>query len=361
MHVHLGDSAVAVSVRPLAAQDVLITQLKYRNSLSISIAQSFVLSVLSSIYLYWRSRSPKLPRDHGIAVDPDADTGGVVASPSIVPLPLQIVVGACIAGNILFTNVATVILSYPIQVIFKSSKLLLAMAVRALIFKKPNSLSDYFAAMLLCAGLACFLIPSHSDGGHRPANEAATDASELSTDEYVTGMLCVFASLLAEAGMLNLQEHYLFERYRVTEVTQHSCRCGVVDLLLYFKPSSHLCRVVLLQEWVMAYGYLHCTIVQLVFAELSGQVGGLLRSLLSAFFSLLFAGAAFAHGLWACARVSTGYCATVLTAMPQLFVSPSGVGVLVSTSRCCTLPRWVCCECVRGGGSHPAHTAPPHS
>jgi hypothetical protein len=174
------------------------------------------------------------------------------------PLALRLALGAAIAGNILLTNRATVLLSYPIQVLFKSSKLLLAMGVRRCVFGRPNATVDYVAAVLLCAGLAAFMVPSdHAaataeavsapavaavsstsaaavtaavmvagdaarsgpGGGAAAAVGLAADALRAPTPwELVLGVASIAGALFSESAMLNLQEHYFFEKHRMSRV-----------------------------------------------------------------------------------------------------------------------------------------------
>ena len=166
--------------------------------------------------------------------------------------------GAAIAGNILLTNRATVLLSYPIQVVFKSSKLLLAMAVRRFVFGKRNSTVDCVAAVLLCAGLGCFLAPAATS--HSPSHDHSHDThahTVLGADgaagvaggvggngsfagvevgggvagvlhaaptlwEFMLGIASIVGALFAESAMLNLQEHYFFEKYKTPRVSLHT-------------------------------------------------------------------------------------------------------------------------------------------
>jgi drug/metabolite transporter (DMT)-like permease len=93
-----------------------------------------------------------------------AEADGQPAPAPSVPIRIQLALGASIAGNVLLTNYATEYLSFPIQVIFKSSKLMVAMFIRSVVFKKPNKRIDYYCATLLSAGLICFMWPSKASG-----------------------------------------------------------------------------------------------------------------------------------------------------------------------------------------------------
>lgn len=50
------------------------------------------------------------------------------------------------------------------QVIFKSAKLLVAMLIRAVVFKKPNKSVDYYCGIMLSLGLIGFMYVTGSVG-----------------------------------------------------------------------------------------------------------------------------------------------------------------------------------------------------
>ncbi|KAL3902632.1 MAG: hypothetical protein SGPRY_011986 [Prymnesium sp.] len=64
-----------------------------------------------------------------------------------------LVLASLVAGNLALQWV-----SYPVKVVLKSTKLLPTMAIGALILNKHYSLSDCFAALLLCIGLVGFTL-----------------------------------------------------------------------------------------------------------------------------------------------------------------------------------------------------------
>ena len=180
--------------RPVA-QDLLYTEFEFNETEALSLVQSFVLFLLGSVvFLYKSSCRP-------------ASAGGPTPAVS-VPLYLQLALGASIAGNVLLTNYATEYLSFPVQVIFKSAKLLVAMAIRAFLFKKPNPRIDYLCATLLSLGLIGFMWPDGDGGG----------SSTTINSRFWLGLACVVGSLIAEAAMLNIQEFYLFGKYGMSTV-----------------------------------------------------------------------------------------------------------------------------------------------
>ena len=191
-----------------------------------------------------------------------------------VPLKWQLLLGVSIAANILLTNAASVLLSYPIQVVFKSSKLLVAMAVKSCVFRQPNSRTDVLAAVLLTMGLCCFLVPgtmaAAAPAPIAAAAAATANAVDASTPEVdammatknhldmdvfavshrqLLGCLAVGVALLAEAVMLNLQEHLFFARYHKSNA------------------------------WVMFTGYLYCSLALQGYAVVTNKASGMAATL----------------------------------------------------------------------------------
>ncbi len=193
-------------------QDMLYTEYKFYETDAMSLVQSFVLFALGAISYGIRESGiiSSLCAPHKSAFD---KTGSVC---SRVPWHTQLALGVSIAGNVLLTNYATEFLSFPIQVVFKSSKLLVAMAVRAIIFHKPNKRIDYWCGIALSLGLIGFMWPSSSTSD---SPDAPTD--NVLGSKFGLGLVCVLGSLLAEAVMLNVQEHYLFQKYEVSTVRDH--------------------------------------------------------------------------------------------------------------------------------------------
>lgn len=202
-----------------AAQDLLYTKYEFNETDAMSLVQSFVLFLLGAFMFLYKSSCQK-------QVAP-------TVSPTAVPLYMQLALGASIAGNVLLTNYATEYLSFPVQVIFKSAKLLVAMLIRATVFKKPNKRIDYYCGIMLSLGLIGFMWPDSPSEG-----EEGTALNPT----FAMGILCVVGSLIAEAAMLNIQEFYLFNKYGVST------------------------------DWVMMYGYLHSTLSQLVLLVVAGKL-----------------------------------------------------------------------------------------
>ncbi len=227
-----------------------MTQYRFRSALTTSIIQSAVLFALSSMFMLWHRRcattatssratsvdvspSPSSAPSSSTTTSSSASVNGPAREP---PLLLNVLMGAAIAGNMLLTNRATVLLSYPVQVMFKSSKLLLAIMVRTFVFGRSSPPMDWVAALMLCIGLACFMIPSHDTAAAAAvattaATAAATAAHEASAStppvvdaggDFVLGVLNVVGALFAETAMLNIQEHYMFRTYNATKV--RGCR-----------------------------------------------------------------------------------------------------------------------------------------
>ena len=219
---------------------MLYTSYKFNETDAMSLVQSLVLFIMGAISHFFRESGvskhcqPIVPTKQNNITPAQSDR----KTCSRVPAHVQLALGVSIAGNVLLTNYATEYLSFPIQVVFKSSKLLVAMLVRSVVFSKPNKRIDYYCAIMLSLGLIGFMWPSSS---HTPTeNEGDMDPSS----KFVVGVLCVLGSLIAEAVMLNVQEFYLFQQYEVSTVR---CLCtrerGVslpveveVEELCWFSP-----------------------------------------------------------------------------------------------------------------------------
>lgn len=225
---------------------MLYTSYKFYETDAMSLVQSLVLFGLGGLSYfcrqsgYFSSCPPHVP--NGVVHDRNPC--------NFVPLRIQLALGLSIAGNVLLTNYATEYLSFPVQVVFKSSKLLVAMAVRALIFRKPNKAIDYYCGLLLSAGLIGFMWPS--SGSSSNSNESVEHS------KFLLGLVCVLGSLIAEAVMLNVQEHYLFQQYQVST------------------------------EWVMMYGYLYSAISQMALLLGVGEVGHKSSDCIARIFEALF-------------------------------------------------------------------------
>jgi drug/metabolite transporter (DMT)-like permease len=198
---------------------MLYTSYKFFETDAMSLVQSIVLFVLGAIsYAVRESGAVKHCQPHALQNSPNVHNTGNACTR--VPAHMQLALAISIAGNVLLTNYATEFLSFPIQVVFKSSKLLMAMFVRAVIFRKPNKRIDYYCAVMLSLGLVGFMWPSSSHSEN--ADEGAFDP----TSKFTIGLICVVGSLIAEAVMLNVQEFYLFQRYEVSTVS--GC-CGATE------------------------------------------------------------------------------------------------------------------------------------
>lgn len=211
-------------------QDMLYTEYKFYETDAMSLVQSFVLFALGGVSHFLRESG------WITSCAPSKTKDGTTCSR--VPMSIQLGLGVSIAANVLLTNYATEFLSFPVQVVFKSSKLLVAMAVRAIVFHKPNKRIDYVCGVMLSLGLIGFMWPS----GGSDSSLLGGDEGELTgTTRFIVGLTCVMGSLIAEAVMLNIQEHYLFQKYEVSTVrVPAEWRCDMWDLR--YPVSVALCR-----------------------------------------------------------------------------------------------------------------------
>ena len=108
--------------------------------------------------------------------------------------------------------------SYPVQVVLKSSKLLVTMFMRRAFFHSRNSRVDIVAATLLTVGLAGFLVPQDffSADGAAAVPESEGGMPPVGSRRFILGLLAIAVALAGEAGMYIVEDNILFTRYHVS-------------------------------------------------------------------------------------------------------------------------------------------------
>lgn len=100
------------------------------------------------------------------------------------------------------------------QVVLKSSKLLVTMVMRKAFFNSSNSRADYLCATLLTVGLAGFLVPH--DYFDPNSNSGGMGMPEVGSRDFVLGLVAIAVALAGEAGMYIVEDNILFTRYHVS-------------------------------------------------------------------------------------------------------------------------------------------------
>lgn len=138
--------------------------------------------------------------------------------PLPVPAKYRLMLGACLAANVFFTNIASSLLTYPVQVVLKSSKLLVTMFMRRAFFHSRNSRVDIIGATLLTVGLAGFLVPQdYFDATSTAAlAEGVEGMPPVGSRRFILGIVAICLALAGEAGMYIVEDNILFTRYHVS-------------------------------------------------------------------------------------------------------------------------------------------------
>jgi len=119
---------------------------------------------------------------------------------SNVPVMYSVVLAVLQASMQGLSNLSMRYLNYPAKVLFKSSRVLPTMLFGVVFYGKRYTLFEYFSIVLLVVGLVMFM---------------GTDATSSPEFEPV-GVILITASLLVDAGIINLQE-YMFTQFQSNE------------------------------------------------------------------------------------------------------------------------------------------------
>ncbi|EGD78811.1 hypothetical protein PTSG_01786 [Salpingoeca rosetta] len=115
------------------------------------------------------------------------------------------------------SNAALSYVSLPVQIIFKSCKLIPVMVGGILIQRKRYGVMDYFASLLLCCGLVVF----------------ATADMSLQVSYHFAGIVLLCVALCADAVIGNVQEKVMkANSVTPTEMVFFSYSIGTVYLLI---------------------------------------------------------------------------------------------------------------------------------
>ena len=106
------------------------------------------------------------------------------------PLRLHLAVGLLSVTTAVFSNMALMYLTYPVQIVMKSSKLLPVMFVGFLFWKRRFSVLQCVAALCLVAGLSVFILADVN----------------VSPEFNVVGIFLLVVALFADAFLGNVQE-----------------------------------------------------------------------------------------------------------------------------------------------------------
>jgi adenosine 3'-phospho 5'-phosphosulfate transporter B3 len=116
-------------------------------------------------------------------------------------LSAYIVLAAFSVGTVGLSNASCDFLTYPTQVLFKSSKILPVMLMGTVILRKRYKLMEYICVLMITAGL--FFLNSSSKSNHH-ANGNETDTT--------LGFILISAALMCDALIGNVQEK-VFKQY----------------------------------------------------------------------------------------------------------------------------------------------------
>jgi adenosine 3'-phospho 5'-phosphosulfate transporter B3 len=128
--------------------------------------------------------------------------------------PLHVYVGLSIVASlsVVLTNKGSILLNYPTQVVFKSSKLLFVMVMRAIFLrnKRRPGLLEAIGAVIVVAGLTGFTWASHK---HKiVANPEGMDS------DFVLGVVVIMIALVCDSLLYMGEEAYCFSTYQSSNV-----------------------------------------------------------------------------------------------------------------------------------------------
>eukprot|EP00760_Papus_ankaliazontas_P012135 PhM_4_TR1519/c0_g1_i1/m.103047/K15277/SLC35B3, PAPST2; solute carrier family 35 (adenosine 3'-phospho 5'-phosphosulfate transporter), member B3 len=149
---------------------------------------SFLQTLCVTIFSYFQFRGQQEPRR--------------------TPLHIYAALSVVASMSVVLTNKGSILLNYPTQVIFKSSKLLFVMVLRAIFMrsKRKPSLGELGSAIVVVVGLSGFTYASHRNG--------AANASP----DFVTGVVVIIIALVCDALLYMGEEAYCFSTYQSPNV-----------------------------------------------------------------------------------------------------------------------------------------------
>ncbi len=121
----------------------------------------------------------------------------------VAPISSYVMLAACSVGTVGLSNASCDFLTYPTQVLFKSSKILPVMLMGTIILKKKHHTIEYVCVVAITLGLLMLNI-SKSSRGHGSTNEDTT-----------FGLILICTALFADALIGNVQEK-VFNQYKPT-------------------------------------------------------------------------------------------------------------------------------------------------
>jgi adenosine 3'-phospho 5'-phosphosulfate transporter B3 len=134
--------------------------------------------------------------------------------------PLHIYVGLSIVASlsVVLTNKGSVLLNYPTQVVFKSSKLLFVMVMRAIFLrsKRRPSLAEVAGAVIVVVGLTGFTWASHKTS--TPSIHKAVASSSILPNDFVLGVIVIIIALICDTLLYMGEEAYCFSTYQSSNV-----------------------------------------------------------------------------------------------------------------------------------------------
>jgi adenosine 3'-phospho 5'-phosphosulfate transporter B3 len=122
--------------------------------------------------------------------------------------------------------VMAVQVTYPVKIVFKSSKLIPTMIVSIFFFKKTYSVSDYCSALLLCVGTALFV--------YDPTAPSSSTTSLLSP-----GVGLLVAAVMCDAFLPNVQKQ-MMNSVSPEELMVNSNLLGFLLVALYMLYSGSM-------------------------------------------------------------------------------------------------------------------------
>lgn len=95
---------------------------------------------------------------HNSSINGQGSSNSACTFKGLIAVQGYALVALTTCGGVYFTNWALNFLNYTTRVVAKSCKVLPVMAFRVLIQRKPHSLWEYLAALLLATGISAFLL-----------------------------------------------------------------------------------------------------------------------------------------------------------------------------------------------------------
>ena len=187
-----------------------------------------------------------------------------------MPMRLYAVIALLTVTTMACSNSSLQYLSYPTQVIFKSSKLIPVMIGGVLIQNKKYQISDYVASALMSVGLVLFTL---ADAAGKKGNETQTQ-----------GLVLICLALCADAVIGNVQEKWIKQHKSSNgEVIMYSYGIGCLYVLAKITlegtllEASTYCNEHPYDSYVMTFGFSLCGYLGVKFVlDLVREYGALL-------------------------------------------------------------------------------------